>query len=200
MRKARTTTFAAGFAAALIPSAAFAHTGIGETAGFFQGFAHPVSGLDHVLAMVLVGVMAWQLGGRAIVAVPATFVALMAVGGVLGMAGVKVPFVEIGIALSIIAFGLAVAFRLKAPVVAVVPFVGLFAIFHGHAHGAEMPENAGGLAYGVGFMLATAALHIAGIGLGFGLGKAGERHGALAVRIAGGAAVMAGFALLANAS
>jgi urease accessory protein len=198
MRKIRITTLAAGLAAAFSPSIASAHTGIGDTAGFFHGFEHPLSGLDHVLAMVLVGILAWQVGGRALYAVPATFVLLMAIGGVAGMAGVDVPFVELGIALSVIVFGLAVAFRVKAPVLATVPLVGLFAIFHGHAHGAEMPENAAGLAYGLGFMLATALLHAAGIGLGFALARTGENDGAV-VRIAGGAAAAAGFAILAGA-
>ena len=186
------------FAAVFFPSIASAHTGIGDTAGFFHGFEHPVGGLDHVLAMVLVGIIAWQLRGRALYAVPATFVLLMVVGGGVGMAGMDVPFVELGIALSVVVFGLAVAFRFKAPAMAMAPLVGLFAIFHGYAHGAEMPENAAGLAYGLGFMLATVLLHAAGIGLGFVFAKTSQKDGAL-VRIAGGAAAVAGFAILAGA-
>ena len=198
MRKIRTTTFAASFAAAFIPSIASAHTGIGDTAGFFHGFEHPVGGLDHVLAMVLVGIMAWQAGGRALYAVPASFVMLMAIGAGAGMAGMDVPFVELGIALSVVVFGLAVAFRVRAPILAMAPLVGLFAMFHGHAHGTEMPETAAGLAYGLGFVAATALLHAAGLGLGFALAKTGERNGAL-VRIAGGAAAAAGVAILTGA-
>jgi len=198
MRKTGTMTFAASLAAAFFPSIASAHTGVGDTAGFFHGFEHPAGGLDHVLAMVLVGIMAWQLGGRALYAVPATFVLLMAAGGGIGMAGMDVPFVELGIALSVVVFGLAVALRFKAPVLAIAPLVGLFAIFHGHAHGAEMPENTAGLAYGLGFVLATALLHAAGIGLGFGLARTSEKNGT-PVRIAGGAAAAVGFAILAGA-
>ncbi|MFC5070018.1 HupE/UreJ family protein [Flaviflagellibacter deserti] len=180
----------------LIPSLAFAHTGVGDTTGFFHGFEHPVSGLDHVLAMVLVGVFAWQLGGRALWLVPATFVAIMAGGGALGLAGIDVPFVETGIALSVIILGAAVALNVRAPVAIAMGLVGLFAIFHGHAHGSEMPEDAGGFAYGGGFMLATALLHVLGIAIGFSIVKAEERHGLIAVRSAGGLAAVAGIGLL----
>lgn len=180
----------------LVPSAALAHPGHGETAGFFHGFEHPVGGLDHILAMVLVGILAWQVGGRALAAIPASFVLLMAIGGALGVAGIDVPFVEIGIALSILVFGLAIAFGIKAPTIAFAALVGLFAIFHGHAHGTEMPADAGGLAYGFGFMLATAFLHAAGIGLGFALARIGEARGSLFVRTTGGAAAALGLAIL----
>lgn len=184
--------------AAMAPSVAFAHTGVGDTAGFAHGFLHPLTGLDHVLAMVMVGVFAWQLGGRALWLVPATFVALMAVGGALGVAGIGVPFVEAGIALSVIVLGAIVALRIQAPVAVAMAVVGLFAIFHGHAHGSEMPESAAGLAYGLGFMLATALLHAAGVGLGFLIGWAAERKGPIVVRTAGAAAALAGVAILAG--
>ncbi|WGD30139.1 HupE/UreJ family protein [Ancylobacter sp. WKF20] len=160
-------------ALALVPSLAFAHTGHGEADGLVHGFMHPVGGLDHVLAMVAVGIFAAQLGGRAIWAVPATFVALMALGGFLGMAGIDVPFVELGITLSIVVLGGAVALGWKNwPLGAAMAVVGVFAIFHGHAHGAEMPADASSLAYAAGFMLATALLHMAGIGLGTLIGSA----------------------------
>ena len=160
-------------ALALAPSLAFAHTGHGDAEGFVHGFMHPIGGLDHVLAMVAVGIFAAQLGGRAIWAVPATFVALMALGGFLGMAGIDVPFVEFGITLSIVALGGAVALGWKNwPLGAAMAVVGFFAIFHGHAHGAEMPTDASGLAYAGGFMTATALLHMAGIGLGVLIGSA----------------------------
>src|SRR6516164_6135806 len=133
--------------AILTPAVAFAHTGVGDTSGFVHGFGHPISGLDHVLAMAMVGVFAWQLGGRALWLVPMTFVGVMAVGSMLGIAGIGVPFVEIGIALSVVVLGAIVAFNVKAPVAAAMGLVGLFAIFHGHAHGAEIPEDAGGVAY-----------------------------------------------------
>jgi urease accessory protein len=183
-------------ALALLPTAALAHTGVGDTSGFMHGFAHPISGLDHILAMVMVGVFAWQLGGRALWLVPATFVLVMALGGVLGVAGIAVPYVETGIALSVVVLGAVVALGVKAPVAAAMGLVGLFAIFHGHAHGAEMPEDAGGLTYAAGFMIATALLHAAGMGIGLLIGKASESHGQVVVRSAGGVAAVAGVGLL----
>ncbi|HQS11097.1 MAG TPA: HupE/UreJ family protein, partial [Xanthobacteraceae bacterium] len=126
-------------ALALAPSLAFAHTGVGATHGFVHGFMHPVTGLDHVLAMVTVGILAWQMGGRAIWLLPASFVTLMAVGGALGMSGFDLPYVETGIALSVVVLGAAVAMGVKAPLAFAMGLVGMFAVFHGHAHGAEMP-------------------------------------------------------------
>jgi urease accessory protein len=203
MKKGNTMTVAkimggclAALGAILLPTAAFAHTGVGETSGFMHGFSHPISGLDHILAMVMVGVFAWQLGGRALWLVPTSFVLMMAVGGTLGVFGIDVPFVEIGITLSVIVLGLGVALGVKTPAVVAMAVVGLFAIFHGHAHGAEMPEDAGGVAYAAGFMIATALLHIAGIGIGFGIGKAGERHGPMVVKASGGVAAIAGVGIL----
>ncbi|SCB58383.1 urease accessory protein [Rhizobium aethiopicum] len=183
-------------AAAALPAVAYAHTGIGQTSGFMHGFSHPVSGLDHILAMVMVGVFASQLGGRAAWPVPTTFILVMALGGGLGMAGVNVPFVEIGIALSVIILGAIVALGVKAPTAVAMGVVGLFAIFHGHAHGMEMPEDAGGAAYAAGFMMATAFLHAAGLGLGFLIARIGERQGSFAVRTAGGVAAVAGVGIL----
>ncbi|MDM9620633.1 HupE/UreJ family protein [Rhizobium sp. S96] len=180
----------------LAPSLAFAHTGVGGTTGFFHGFSHPLSGLDHVLAMIMVGIIACQLGGRALWLVPATFVLVMAAGGALGMAGVGLPFVEAGIALSVIVLGAVIALGIRAPVAIAAGIVGLFAVFHGHAHGAEMPAAAGGIAYAIGFMLATAVLHIAGIALGFIVARIGDRHGMIAVRTASGLAAVAGVGLL----
>ncbi len=182
-------------AAALLPATAFAHPGHVETGGFFHGFMHPVSGLDHILAMVAVGAFAAGIGGRALWMVPAAFVAMMAVGGFLGMEGVNLPLVETGIAASVIVLGLAVALRWKLPVAAASALVGLFAVFHGHAHGAEMPVDASGLGYALGFMLATASLHVMGIGLGVAVGKVGARS-QLALRAGGGAMALAGVALL----
>ncbi len=181
---------------ASMPSLAFAHTGIGETSGFVHGFSHPVSGIDHILAMIMVGVFAYQLGGRALWLVPATFVLVMALGGTLGVMGVPLPFVEVGIALSVVVLGAVVALNVRAPVAAAMGIVGLFAIFHGHAHGAEMPESAGGFAYAAGFMIATAFLHAAGIAIGFAIGKASENGGRLITQSVGGVAAVAGFGLL----
>lgn len=185
-------------AVSFIPLQAFAHTGHGAASGLLHGFVHPVAGLDHLLAMVLVGMLGFQLGGRALFALPVSFVALMAAGGALGMAGVNILFVETGIALSIIVFGLAIAFRAKAPVLAAMALTGLFAVFHGHAHGAEMPADASGFAYGLGFVLATALLHAAGAGFGFGLAQLGGVKGNAALRFVGSTAAVWGLAVFAG--
>lgn len=182
-------------AGALLPTAALAHTGIGAAGGFAHGFWHPIGGLDHVLAMVAVGAFAVRLGGRAVWLVPAAFVAMMAVGGLAGIERIQLPFVETGIALSVVVLGLAVAFQWKLPVAAASALVGLFAIFHGHAHGSEMPVDASGLSYALGFMLATVSLHVAGIGLGLAVGRIGARS-RLALQASGGAMALAGVALL----
>ena len=189
-------TLQAAATAILTPAVAFAHTGVGDTSGFVHGFGHPISGLDHILAMVMVGVFAWQLGGRALWLVPMTFLVIMSIGGALGIAGIGVPFVEIGIALSVVVSGAIVAFNVKAPIAAAMGLVGLFAIFHGHAHGAEIPEDTAGFAYATGFMIATALLHLAGITAGFLIGRAGEHYGSVLVRMAGGFASVAGLGLL----
>jgi urease accessory protein len=182
--------------AILLPTVAWAHSGHDVTLGFAAGFTHPVTGIDHVLAMVAVGLFAANLGGRALWAVPLSFVAVMAMGGALGAAGIAVPFVEAGIAISVIVLGLAVALRWKAPVAGAMALVGLFAIFHGHAHGTEMPVNAVGLEYGLGFLLATALLHGAGIGLGLGFARFGRTHAPRAIQFGGIAMAVAGFVIL----
>ena len=196
MRRYASPILALATLAAFVPTAAYAHVGGDHAAGFVHGLVHPVTGLDHVLAMVLVGVFAWQLGGRALGLVPAAFIALMAVGGGLGMAGVTMPFVEAGIALSVIALGAVVAIRLRTPVALAMAVVGLFATFHGYAHGAEMPQTALGLAYGAGFVLSTALLHAAGIGLGVLMAWAANERGSIAMRAAGALSALAGVAIL----
>ena len=150
----------------MFPTLAFAHTGVGQTTGFMHGFGHPVGGADHILAMVAVGLWAAQIGGRALWVVPCTFVSIMVLGGILGFSGVLVPFVEEGILVSILILGILIAGAFKLPLVYSSLLVGIFAIFHGHAHGAEMPESIGAASYAVGFALATAMLNLAGIGLG----------------------------------
>jgi urease accessory protein len=187
---------AAALAAILAPTAAWAHPGHGEAVGFVQGFVHPVTGLDHVLAMVAVGLFAANLGGRALWAVPLSFVSVMAIGGALGVAGIAVPFVEAGIALSVIVLGLAVALRWKAPVAAAMALVGLFALFHGHAHGSEMPIDAAGFEYGMGFILATALLHGAGLALGLGFARFGRATAPRAIQFGGVAMAVAGLGIL----
>ncbi len=189
--------FNAALAALLLaPSLALAHPGAGQAVGFAHGFAHPMSGLDHILAMVMVGVVAWQLGGRAVWMVPTTFVAVMGLGGALGMMGIAIPFVEAGIALSVVVLGAVIALNVRAPVAVAAGLVGLFAVFHGHAHGSEMPAAAAGMAYAAGFMIATAALHAIGLAMGFAIARAGDAKGAFATRSAGGIAALAGIGLL----
>ena len=193
--QSRTWTGALALLVALIPGAALAHTGQGHTHDFFAGFAHPLGGLDHILAMVAVGVFAAQIGGRALWLTPLAFVSMMVVGGVLGANGVALPFVETGVAASVVALGLAVALRWSPPALLAAAFVGLFAIFHGHAHGAEMTADANGLAYGGGFVTATALLHAAGVGLGLALARVGVSS-PLAPRTAGAATAAAGLAII----
>ncbi|MBX4935765.1 HupE/UreJ family protein [Rhizobium bangladeshense] len=181
-----------------LPAVASAHPAVGDAAGFSHGFAHPMSGLDHVLAMVMVGVVAFQLGGRAIALLPVTFVLMMASGGALGVAGVALPYVETGIALSVVVLGIMVAINVRAPLAAALAMAGLFAVFHGHAHGAEMPEDAAGAAYAAGFMMATGLLHGAGLALGYVIGRAGERQAVFVTRAAGGVASLSGLGILAG--
>jgi urease accessory protein len=180
---------------AVAASPALAHTGVGPAAGFGAGFGHPIGGLDHILAMVAVGILAAQLGGRAIWIVPGAFVGMMIVGAVLGITGVGVPFVEQGIVGSIIILGAVVAIGRRLPLALAVGLVGVFAVFHGHAHGTEMPVNAAGLAYGIGFAAATVLLHAMGVGLGLGAQTASEKLAPAAVRIGGAAIAAAGLAL-----
>ncbi len=155
-----------GLLLSFFPVIALAHTDVGQTTGFTYGFSHPFTGADHMLAMVAVGLWASLIGGRAIWVVPSTFVAVMIVGGFLGFSGVSVPFIEEGILVSVLVLGILIAgaFKLKPAYGAII--VGIFAIFHGHAHGTELPLALGAASYTISFALATAALHLAGIGLG----------------------------------
>ena len=180
----------------LLPVTASAHVGVGDTHGFMHGFSHPLSGIDHILAMVAVGLFAAQLGGRALWLMPLTFVSVMALAGVAGMGDVKLPLVEIGIGMSVVVLSLAVAFQLNVPTLVAMALVGFFAIFHGHAHGTEMPESASGLAYGVGFVCATALLHAIGVGLGLAIGQAGRSYSRRIAQVGGGAMAIAGIAML----
>ena len=168
----RTALRIAAASLGLVPTIAFAHPGH-ESAGLVDGFVHPLGGIDHIVVMVAVGLLAARLGGRALWLVPASFVAVMAAAGLAGMAGTGLPYAETGIALSVVVLGAIVALGLTMPVAAAMGLVGFCAVFHGYAHGAEMPETASGLAYGAGFVAATALLH--GIGIGLGLTLAGRR-------------------------
>jgi urease accessory protein len=178
----------------LASAPAFAHTGAGPVDGFLHGLMHPLTGLDHMLAMVAVGLWAGLVGGKARIAYPAAFLVMMALAGAWGMSGGALAGTEVGIAFSVIILGAAVALKASPPLAAGTLACGILAIFHGFAHGAELPENASGLAYASGFILATAALHLVGILLA---GTIAARAPLIA-RIAGGGLVLAGVALLAG--
>jgi urease accessory protein len=179
---------ALGLAAAVSATPALAHTGGHILPGFADGFLHPIGGADHVLAMVTVGLFAAMLGGRTVWAVPGTFVGMMLVGGALGMNGIQLPAVETGIGLSIVVLGALVVLGRSWPVGAAMALVGIFAVFHGHAHGAEIVEGADAFSYSTGFALATAGLH----GLGVALGLLVLNHRAV-LRLSGAAVALSGF-------
>jgi len=145
---------------------ASAHVAGGEAAGFAVGFRHPISGLDHVLAMVAVGLWGAQLGAPAIWMLPVAFPLVMALGGMLALAGVPLPGIEVGIAASAIVLGAAVMLEVRAPIVVASALVAVFAIFHGHAHGTELPPGQSAILYSMGFVVATGCLHALGIGIG----------------------------------
>ena len=178
---------------AALASPAFAHVQTGQATGFLAGLLHPVSGLDHVLAMVAVGLWGAQLGAPAIWLLPVTFPLVMALGGFLGLLGVPLPGVEVGIAASAILLGAAVMTERRLPLYAAAALVGLFAVFHGHAHGTELPPGQSGLLYSMGFVVATGCLHAIGIAIG-----AMHRWpaGRIALRIAGGGVGLAGIFFL----
>jgi len=150
----------------LCAQTAFAHPQKGEAVGFLTGFRHPISGLDHVLAMVAVGLWGAQLGAPAIWVLPVAFPMVMAFGGMLGLMGVPLPGTEYGIALSAILLGAVVLFEVRPPLGIAAALVGVFAIFHGHAHGTELPPGQSALLYSMGFVIATGCLHALGIGIG----------------------------------
>ena len=170
---ARLSLTATLIASAAIPTTA--HTGVSVAHDLTHGFLHPLTGLDHVIAMIAVGIIAAQAGGRAVWLVPASFLAMMAFGGLLGMTGAGLPWVETGIAVSVIVLGGAAVMRLPMTGLAAATLVGAFAVFHGFAHGAEMPVDASAATYAGGFLLATALLHFAGLGLGMRIRQLGAR-------------------------
>ncbi len=194
MRKAVVTAAALTF----IASPAFAHLNPAEHGSFAAGFSHPLSGADHILAMVAVGLWASMLGGRALFAVPAAFVGVMLLGFVAALVGLPVPFVEPVILASVIVLGFLAALALPLSAMAAAMIVGFFAFFHGHAHGDEI-GGATLLSYGAGFALATAFLHAAGVGVGLAAGRTmAGRKGHLAMRIAAGATAVGGLMLMAG--
>jgi urease accessory protein len=183
-------------AVALLPAAAQAHTGEGVTGGFLSGFTHPIFGFDHVVAMIAVGLWGAFLGQPAIWLLPVVFPVVMAFGGLAGVLGVPLPGVELGIAFSAVTLGAMVALALRPPLWVAAVLVGAFAIFHGHAHGTELPEAANPLAYGVGFVIATGLLHLSGIMLGL---LARWPMGLNAVRVGGGVIACVGLFFLTGA-
>ncbi len=179
----------------LAASPAFAHTDTGTTTGFSAGFVHPVGGLDHMLAMIAVGILATQIGGKSLWLVPASFVGMMIIGGFIGMSGIAVPYVELGIVGSVVGLGCLIAAGQKMPTVVAMFLVGLMAVFHGHAHGTEMPVNVSGIEYGIGFVAATGILHIAGIGLSIIVQTIGRKAAPNALRLSGGIIAATGVTL-----
>ena len=173
-------------------SPTLAHTG-DVVGGLVGGLAHPVTGPDHVAAMVAVGLWGAFLGRPAIYLLPVIFPLVMAAGGVLGILGVPLPGVEFGIAASAVLLGLAVVLAARPPIWIAAALVGVVAVFHGYAHGAELPPGSDALSFSVGFVVATGVLHLAGIGIGL---LARWPAGRIAVRAAGGAIALAGVAFL----
>ncbi|QDU26003.1 HupE / UreJ protein [Anatilimnocola aggregata] len=181
--------------------AAWGHPGHTHTdptgSGLHAGFFHPLLGLDHLLAMFAVGLLATQIGGRAMWALPAAFLGMMIVGGGLGIAGFAMPGIEIAIALTVVTLGIALAFGRKYPLLAAAVVIGLFGLLHGHAHGTEMPGSTQPVMYAMGFILATAGLHLAGVGAGL-LFVRGQQD-PLFVRLSGAAISLAGVMILLGA-
>jgi urease accessory protein len=169
--------------------AAQAHVNRGEAVGFLTGLRHPVSGLDHVLAMIAVGLWGAQLGLPAVWVLPVAFPMVMAMGGMIGLLGIPLPGIEIGIAASAIALGIAVMLEVRPPLAGAAVVVGFFAIFHGYAHGSELPPGENGLLYSLGFVISTGCLHAVGIAIGIvHRWPAGQR----ALRLAGATVAVAG--------
>ena len=194
MKRAAVTTFVVFFIFA--PAAALAHPGHDGTGGLAHGFVHPLTGIDHVLAMIAVGVLAAQYGGRALWLVPMSFLVAMAAAGAIGMAGIPVQIVEAGIGLSVVVLGLMIAFQIKPPTLVARVVVGFFALFHGYAHGSEMPGGLAGMSFAAGLLGATALLLGAGVGLGLLLQR--RTLSRRLIRAGGGAMALIGIAVLAS--
>lgn len=162
----RTVPLAGAATLALIALQARAHTDVADSQGFLAGVLHPITGFDHLLAMVAVGVWGATLGVPLLWTLPLVFPLLMVAGGILGIAGVPLPFVEAGIALSVLMLGAAILAQWRAPVAVAVALVAFFGVLHGHAHGTELPEAASPAAYSAGFVISTGLLHLSGVALG----------------------------------
>ncbi len=184
---------------ALAPGVAFAHPGLGPHAGLALGFIHPLTGADHILAMVAVGILAATLGGRALWALPLAFLAVVAFGGELGISGVRLPLVELVIALSVVIMGLAVALPRQCSLPACLMMVGSFALYHGYAHGTEMAQTVSAVRFVLGFVIATGMLHAIGIGLGIGVTFLSRTGARFACSVAGLTIATVGIGLLISA-
>ena len=176
-------------ALASFASPASAHAAEGLDGGFLAGFLHPLLGLDHTLAMVSVGIWGAFLGRPMIAALPVIFPAVMTLGALLAILNVPLPPVELGIAGSVLGLGLVIAFAYRAPIWIAGGLVGAFGLFHGHAHGTEIPSLADPVAYSTGFVLATGLLHVVGIGLGQTIHLP---RGIVAARVGGGLIALCG--------
>jgi urease accessory protein len=177
-------------------AAAWAHTGSGEAGDFLTGVRHPVSGLDHVLAMIAVGLWGAQLGNPAVWLLPVAFPMMMAFGGMFGLMGLPLPGVEMGIAVSAVVLGVMVLAEARPMISVALAFVAVFAVFHGHAHGTELPEGQSGLLYSMGFVISTGLLH--GVGIGIGSVHRWDA-GRVALRVAGAVVLVAGIFFFWNA-
>jgi urease accessory protein len=191
MTKMRAVLILAATLALMSP--AMAHTGIDHVHGFVAGLTHPLLGLDHALAMIAVGLWAGLIGGHAKWAWPLAFVGVMLASGLAAIAGIKLPLVETGIAVSVLVLGLLVALRTAAPVMIGALACAMFAVFHGYAHGAELPGGADAVAYAGGFVLATAFLHALGLGAAILIAR---QMTPTVTRLAGGGVALAGLVLL----
>ncbi len=180
-----------------VATPAYAHDGTGLAGGFVAGVLHPLVGLDHMLAMISVGLWGAFLGRPLVYALPMLFPAAMAVGGALGMAAIGFPPVEFGIAVSVVTLGAMILFAVRAPVFVACAIVGIFALFHGYAHGAELPSAADPVGYSAGFVLSTGLLHLLGITAGL---LRSTRPGTIALRAAGGAIALTGAWFLVTAA
>lgn len=193
-RKLQNPSSLAVFAVMLLwPLAAWAHVESGKAGGFLSGLSHPVSGLDHVLAMIAVGLWGAQLGRPAMWLLPVAFPMMMAFGGMLGLMGIPLPGIEIGIALSGVVLGALILGETKMPLIGALILVAFFAVFHGHAHGTELSPGQNAMLYSLGFVICTGTLH--GIGIGMGLAHRWN-FGRLALRGAGSVVMIGGLFFL----
>lgn len=197
MQKKVARSIVLALALGLIPTVVYAHDGSNVPfGGFLSGLVHPVLGYDHLLAMLSVGILSAQIGGRAVWTVPATFVSVMALGGALGLIDIGLTSTEMGIAASLVLLGLIIAAERKLPILLAMTGVGFFAIFHGYAHGSEMPTTAEPVLYAAGFLTGTALIHIAGLVIGD-IAKHYER-GKVILRVGGGLIAMVGVLFIAG--